>query len=221
MNVFEQLRQVTNKETKMEILKDISGFYDYGTIGPVIPKSKKELRNFIDKSLKEVSEYSEHYGSIITITARTNVPCIMFELEDEILIGTYQEAINHYELCLKLNVSDEEAEEIAYESIKYLNMSNIDKIKLLLEKYQETNNHEFIEDICLILSDAIFPIDYKQGNSFNRFHYWDDIEVNGIDTPCIVEERHGYDYAFYPIVSIDSLRQILEEMLEEREIKGE
>lgn len=82
----------------------------------------------------------------------------------------------------------------------------MNKIEYLLKNYEENKNKEYIEKICEILNENIIE------SPFNTFHYWDDIKINGHYISCIIEQRHGYDYALYPID--DNLNQRLKELIE-------
>lgn len=84
----------------------------------------------------------------------------------------------------------------------------MNEIKNLLKKYEENNAKCYIEKICEVLNENIIE------SPFNTFHYWDDVEINGYYTPCIVEQRHGYDYALYPIDN--NISQRLVELTERR-----
>lgn len=84
----------------------------------------------------------------------------------------------------------------------------MNEIQNLLKKYEKNNAKCYIEKICEVLNDNI--VKYP----FDTFHYWDDIKINEHYTSCIIEQRHGYDYALYPID--DNLNQRLTELIQRR-----
>lgn len=150
MEIFKELKKITDTEVQVKVLKTITYWYDYGTIGPVVPKNNIELKNFIDKCLREEGC---DYGSIVDINVRIDAACMMCRLEDAIFIGHYQAVIDHYEHYLKLNCTEEEIlTEHVCTLIKFLKIPNAEKIKRLLNIYEKTEDHFFIKEIYLILN---------------------------------------------------------------------
>lgn len=74
------------------------------------------------------------------------------------------------------------------------NMNATQKIRELSKKYIETEDTENIDEICKILNIVVMP-ERKQ----IEFYWISDIKVNGMNQLCIIEGRHGYDHAYYPI----------------------
>lgn len=74
------------------------------------------------------------------------------------------------------------------------NMNATQKIRELSKKYIETEDTENIDEICKILNIVVMP-EREQ----IEFYWISDIKVNGMDQLCIIEGRHGYDHAYYPI----------------------
>lgn len=74
------------------------------------------------------------------------------------------------------------------------NINVTQKIRELSKKYIETEDTENIDEICKILNIVVMP-ERKQ----IEFYWISDIIVNGMDQLCIIEGRHGYDHAYYPI----------------------
>lgn len=114
------------------------------------------------------------------------------------MILRYDKKIYLCKLCDKYKYSipndwiENVKEDKIYDGLRR-NMNATQKIKELSEKYIETKDTKNIDEICEILNIVIMS--EKELINF----YWSDIKVNGMNQLCIIEGRHGYDHAYYPI----------------------
>lgn len=115
------------------------------------------------------------------------------------IILKYLTKINLCRLCDKYeyNVPHDWIENVEenkiYDGLRK-NMNATQKIIELSKKYIETEDTENIDEICEILNIVVMP-EREQ----IEFYWISDIEVNGMNQLCIIEGRHGYDHAYYPI----------------------
>lgn len=158
MKTFEELRKITNKEEQIEVMKMIQDWYDeYKGINPIIPKSKKELKEYIDKCLKDSAKYFPSYGSMINIKVMMDIPCMSLNLEDETFVGHYYEVINQFEKDCDWHPS-EVKEEILEPFNDYLKTNNIKKEAIKTEIKMIKDTIEVINNISNKTNDEIWDM---------------------------------------------------------------
>ena len=158
----------------------------------------------VDRYLMKLGYYSEVLYFNMSVLQACDAYTIDIHLKNDgciwlrDIVLKYNTRIYLCELCdkYKYNVPNDWVKNVEenkiYDGLRR-NMNATQKIKELSEKYIETKDTKNIDEICEILNIVIMP--EKEHIDF----YWSDIEANGINQLCIIEGRHGYDHAYYPI----------------------